>query len=212
VPVGDVEIVSQNFARQMGEANAQPSCRKVGPDIKPVSLISLGLCGMADGSLVEIATASGGRRLADVKLGSGAGGVNSQREVDFVAGSDVSREEVRDENTAAIAKAAGDLVGFRSDFYDAATADCFRDHSRSLDTGFHNCLGRIQSQTDQIVSALRYPKTSASTFVVSAESLTSTSDIVPFRLGPKAPNLRRTTIQIRICQLDLPSRMRGDEI
>src|SRR5207249_9353762 len=152
VPVGDVEIVSQNFARQMGEANAQPSCRKVGPDIKPVSLISLGLCGMADGSLVEIATASGGRRLADVKLGSGAGGVNSQREVDFVAGSDVSREEVRDENTAAIAEAAGDLVGFRSDFYDAATADCFRDHSRSLDTGFHNCvqlsqIGRCRQMT-----------------------------------------------------------------
>src|SRR5438876_7318617 len=54
VPVGDVEVVSQNFARQMCEANAQPSCRNVGPHIKPVSLISLGLCGIADGSLVEI--------------------------------------------------------------------------------------------------------------------------------------------------------------
>src|SRR5439155_17599052 len=110
----------------------------LGPHIRLVSLIGLGLCGIADGSLVEITTPPRGRRLADVELSSGAGAVNGQREVNFVAGADVSREEGGDENAAAIAEAAGNLVGFGFDFYDAAVTNCFRDHSASLDTGFHS--------------------------------------------------------------------------
>ena len=87
--------------------------------------------------MVEITTPPGGRRLANVELGSGAGGVNGQREVHFVAGADVSREKGGEQNAAAIAEAAGDLAGFGFDFYDPALAYCFRNHSRSLDTGFH---------------------------------------------------------------------------
>src|SRR5438876_5012223 len=119
----------------MDGANAQPACRNLGPHVKVVSLISLGLCGIGDRSLVEITSPPGGRGFADVELGSGAGGVNGQREVDLVAGADVSREEGGDENAAAIAEAAGDLAAFGFDFYNAAVADCLRDHSRSLDTG-----------------------------------------------------------------------------
>ena len=72
----------------------------------------------------------------NVEFSPGAGGINGQREFDFVTGADMCSQEVGEEDTAAIVEAANRLVTFRFGLRYHTTAD--RRHSIcGLDTCLH---------------------------------------------------------------------------
>jgi hypothetical protein len=94
MPICDVEIVTQYFARKMKGRDAQTSLRHCGADVGVFTLVVLRLGGVADGGLIDIKVPYGRNGLADVDLGACTVRFKRKWEADVVARADMSGENV----------------------------------------------------------------------------------------------------------------------
>jgi len=99
--ISDVKVVAHDLAGKMLGADAQASLRYFGTNIQLFTPVGPGLGGVAERSLVEIVGACRSRGPADVDLRSGTGGIKCQREVNFITGTNVAREDIRYQDSAA---------------------------------------------------------------------------------------------------------------
>jgi hypothetical protein len=123
----------------MQGADAQASWRNLGTNIELLTLVGPGLGGVAERSVVEIVGACRSRGPADVDLRSGTGGIKCQREVNFITGTNVAREEIRYQDSAAFTQDTGGLLAFRFDLKNLGLTAGNRRRDARFNCRFHNC-------------------------------------------------------------------------
>jgi hypothetical protein len=111
-PISYVKIIPQHLTGKMQGADAQASWRNLGTNIELLTLVGPGLGGVAERSVVEIVGACRSRGPADVDLRSGTGGIKCQSEVNFITGTNVAREDIRYQDSAAFTQDTGGLLAF----------------------------------------------------------------------------------------------------